>query len=88
MISTLLTFWSALKSKAVIYGLAIATILLIIWRVSSSLITSGRQQERLKQYEDQIKEQKQNAQIKARNDSASTDDLRKRMQHDWSRTDK
>ena len=82
--SWLLIAWQWLRSKVVLYGLSAAGVLLIIWRVSSGLITQGRNDEKLRQYEAQVKERKRNAEIKARNAGTSTDDLRKRMSDDWS----
>lgn len=84
--SVVLGIWSALQSKALQYSLIALAVLTIIWRLSSALITTGVQQEKLRTVETTLKEQAREEKAKASIDAMSDRSIRDRMLSDW--TDK
>ena len=82
----MLTIWQFATSKVtwILSGLFLLGFMAV--RIGTALIQTGAQSERLKQYEQTIRDTNKEKQVNATIDRLSDADVRKRMLNDWSRT--
>ena len=85
MLAGMLTIWQFATSKVawILSGLFLLGFMAV--RIGTAIIQTGEQSERLKQYEQTIRDTNKEKQVNATIDRLSDADVRKRMLNDWSR---